>query len=467
MRRFLPLTVFIFCLVLMVQHHAWAQTDNSETVLKTPASLEADHKSQSIFDRLKQTNGTLYEALAAAYQNNPTLQAARIEVLAVEEELSQAISGFRPTISASADITHTDTKTKGTSFITSDGGNTSKSAELSVNQPLFKGGSTVAKIGQAKNNINAEQLALSATEQSILYDAAVAYMDVLKNKAVLDLDENNSRLVARELEQTQNRFIVGELTRTDVSQSEARLAKAKAGAIKSNGALKNSIVLYRKIVGMPPPIDIAYPNKSIPLPDTQEEIVALAESNNRNVLKAKYIKAAAKDNVSSIFGELLPQISALGSLNKTYDPNDGLDEQRQATIGVSASIPLYTGGATLSRVREAKKRANKRQIEIIEARNTARQEALQNWESLKSAREETKARQTQIKASRIAQEGVHYESELGERTTLDVLNANQELLDAQVSFITAKRDEIVAEFALARSLGVLVPQNFGFSTINP
>lgn len=460
----------ILCLcmaiTLFVPTDSWAE-EGDAFILEAPTSLLSSTKSKSILDDLAQTNGTLYEALASAYSTNPTLKAARAKLLAVKEQLSQAQSGFKPTVSIDADITHTDTDTKGTSFIAKDGGNTSKSASLNISQPLFRGGRTYSDIGQAKNSINAEQLSLSAIEQGVIYDAAVVYMDVLQNQALLDLNNNNTTLAARELEQAQNRFTVGESTRTDVSQSEARLANSHANVIKMRGQLNSSIALYKQIVGAPPPINIAYPDKSISLPDTLEGVIALAESNNRNVLRAKYINAAAKDNVNSVRGELYPQIAALGRFNKSYDPNDGLDEQSQASVGISASIPLYTGGATLSRAREAKKIANQRKIEIVAARNEARQMALYNWESLQTAIEETKARQVQIDASHIAQEGVHYEAELGERTTLDVLNANQELLDAQVSLITAKRNQIVAEFALARSLGILVPQNFGFSTVNP
>ena len=292
-------------------------------------------------------------------------------------------------------------------------------------------------------------------------------MNVLRDKAVLELNENNYQLVSRELEQAQNRFTVGELTRTDVSQSEARLAEADAAVINANGNYKSAIAIYRRLVGSPPPSDIGYPVEKFELPTTLDQAVNLAETNNRAVLQSQFITAAAQDNIDSVFGELLPQVSAVGRLNKSYDPSDFIDEQRQGAVGVTASIPLYQAGSTRSRIREAKKQANRRHMQILEAKDQARQDVISNWEQLEAASAETRARESQIKAARIAREGVHYETEFGERTTLDSLNANQELLDAQVDYIKARRGEVVARFALARSLGVLVPQNLGFSTITP
>lgn len=460
--------IFAASIALLLGGITAASAQEAESYLYAgPVSIMADEHTTSFLNHLSETNGTLYEAIALAYENNPTARAARAELLAVEELLDQAKAGYRPTISADGDITHTDTDTKGQSFITSDGTNTSKSAALNLSQPLYRGGSTAADISGARNNITAQSLSLSATEQSIIYEAAAAYMDVLQSKAIFELNEQNYNLVSKELEQAQNRFTVGEVTRTDVSQSEARLAAANANIITAKADYKSAIAVYRRIIGSPPPIDMAYPEKLFDLPENLEDAISVSQTNNREVLQAKYINAAAEDNVDSVFGELFPQVSAKGSLNKTYDPSDFIEEQRQTSIGVTASIPLYQAGSTRSRIREAKKRANQRYIQILDAQNLAKQETISNWEAFEAAKAETIARQAQIEAARIAQEGVQYETEFGERTTLDALNANQELLDAQVGLVTAKRNEIVARFALGRSLGLLVPQNFGFSSITP
>ena len=435
-----------------------------------PASFAADTteiEQTSVFDSLSELNDSLYEVLALAYTNNPTARAARRELLVVREKLQQAQAGFKPRITAEADIIHTDTKTEGQNLFDSDGGNLSKSTSLNLNQPLFRGGRTYAEISAAKNTIAAQELSLSATEQYVIYNATVAYMNVLRDEAVLKLNRQNYKLVAREKEQAENRFSVGELTRTDVSQAAARLAEADADVITANGDLKRSLAVYRQIVGSPPPRDMAYPKTAIELPVTLDEALSLADSNNRDVLISKFVKEAAKDDVNNQYGAFLPEIFAIGNLTKNYDASDFVDEQRQASIGVAATIPLYIAGTNLSKVRQAKKTENQRAIQIIEAEEQARQETISNWESLLAAKAEVKARQTQIEAARIAREGVQYELEFGERTTLDALDANQELLDAKVKLITAKRDEVVAQFALARSLGVLVPQRLGFSSITP
>lgn len=430
------------------------------TIIETPTERD-------IVASLDKRNNSLFQALETAYQNNPRARAARAELLAVEEQLPQAQAGFKPSVTANADITYVDTQTEGTSFITNDGGNTSKSGSLNLSQPLYRGGRTLAEVSQAKNVISSQALYVSAIEQEILFLAAQAYMDVLRDEAVLALNLNNRDLVAREKEQAENGFLVGELTRTDVSQADARLAEMDAVVIMAQGNVKKSRAVYQQIIGSPPMKEMAYPETIIEVPEDLEDVVSIVQTNNRAVLQSKFIKEAAVDNIDSRIGAMLPEISAIGQFNKSYDPSDFIQEQRQAAIGVTATIPLYQAGTNLSRVREARKTANQRVIEITVAQEAARQEAISNWEQLKAAQAEVKARQAQIEAARIAREGVQYEAELGQRTTLDALDANQELLDAQVSLIKAMRDEVVARFALAETLGLLVPQKLGFTSITP
>lgn len=429
--------------------------------------LFQNDKANSIVSVLENKNNNLYDALKLAYQNNPSLRAARQEYLATEEDIIQAQAGFKPNISASADVIYTHTETQGSSFITTEGGNVSKAGTVEVEQPLFKGGTTHYNVRGAKKRVSAQALRLSEIEQGVLNDSSVAYMNILRDQAVLKLNENNYDLVARELERAQNRFQVGELTRTDVSQSEARLAEADAELINAKGQYKASVAAYQQIIGEVPTGNPALPLSRLSLPDSLAEAIELGLSNNRMVLQSEFMESSSKEDIGSIRGELLPQISAVGRLDQVFDQSDFVDEQTRAALGVEASIPLYKGGELRSRLRAAQKTANQRRSETQQVKNEARQEVISNWEALETARAAAKARQSQMKAARVAREGVLYEAEFGERTTLDALNANQELFDAQVAYITARRDEVVAEFALARTLGVLVPQNLGFSTINP
>lgn len=452
-------------ILLLVSYPVFAQ--EQENYIDGPSVLLKDYSNVPIIEGMGKVNDVLYEVLALTYQNNSTIRAARAELLAVKEQLAQAESGYLPNISADFDVTHTDTDSTGDSFITSDGGNTSKSASLNLKQPIFKGGTTRAKVKQAQNTIAAQKFNLSETEQKMLYEAVVAYMNLYRDQAVYNLQKNNQRLVAKELDQALSRFKVGEITRTDVSQSEARLAEAKAGVIDAQAAVKTSMATFGQVVGSPPPVNMGYPVVKFKMPQTLTEAIELAETNNREIIQARFYKRAANSQVSSLKGELLPQISAIGRLDKSYDQSDFIEEQRQAAIGLSASIPLYMGGATRSRIREAKKVEMQRAEQINMAKDSVKQQVISNWEIWESARAETLARISQVDAAAIAQEGVHYEAEYGERTTLDVLNANQELLNAQVELLKTKRDEIVARFALAQTLGLLVPQNLGFSTVKP
>lgn len=412
-------------------------------------------------------NKNLFDALETAYQNNATLQAARMEYKVSQQQLDMAHSGMRPTISADGDITYSHTTTEGQSFVSSDGSNTSKSASVNLNQPVFRGGSTLADIKEAKNIITAQSLALSATEQNILHQVAIAYMDLLQSHAIVKLNQRNIDLVSRELERAEAGFQVGELTRTDVSQAKSRLSRAKADLITVQADLMKAKATYHRVVGEPFEGEPTYPPHGVYLPKTLPIAISLAESNNRNVLRSKFVTRAARNSVKSIQGELLPQVSAQSGIGRIYDQSDFIDEQDQFTLGLSASIPLYQGGATRTRVREAKILANQRYLEVIDAKQVAKEETIAAWENLKAAKAEIGARKSQVEAAKIAQEGVQYEVDVGERTILDKLNANQELLDAEVELTKAKRNEIVAQFALAEILGVLVPQKLGFSSINP
>lgn len=451
-------------ILLLNSYPVLAQDKGNASVIDGPTTLLKNYDSSSVLKGLDNVNDVLYEVLSLTYLNNTTIRAARAETLSIQEQLTQAKSGYLPKVEAVADVTYTDTKAEGNSFIVSNGGNTSKSAGLNLNQPLYRGGSTQANITQSQNIIAAQEFNLSGIEQMTLYDAVVAYMDLYRDQAVLELRNNNKRLVEKELDQAKARFKVGEITRTDVSQSEARLADAKAGVINAQAAVKTSMAVFQQVVGSPPPIDMGYPVIKFDIPTILDEALSLAESNNRDILQARFIKQAANARIDSVKGELLPQINAIGRLDKSYTPSDFIDEQRQAAVGVTASIPLYTGGATQSRIREAKKIELQRAEQVNAVREQVKKEVISHWEDWEAAKAETVARVSQVEASTVAREGVHYETEFGERTTLDSLNANQELLTAQVELIKSKRNEIVARFGLARSLGLLVPQNLGFST---
>ncbi len=405
---------------------------------------------------------SLYDALLISFENNPSLRAARAELLAVHERLPQAFAGWKPTVTGEAGLTVTDIE--GSNFGNADG-STEKDYLLSVSQPLFRGGSTFAEVASARNVIASQTYVLRAREQDVMLDAVTAYMDVLRDEALLQLARNNRDVISRELEATRDRFDVGELTKTDVSQAEARQANADANIVRALGNLNSSRAIFEKVVGTVPG-NLKPPQMiSSLLPDTLEAAVLQSEAQNPRVLSAINAHRASEDDVDDVFGELLPAVGVFGSWNKTYDPSPGLsDEQTAKAIGISATIPLYEAGSVRSRVRQAKHTANQRYLEILEARRQVRQEAISNWENLQASEAEIRSRQAQVKAASVAQEGVRAEAEFGSRTVLDTLDADQELLDARVALVTAQRNEIVAQFALLSTIGLLRPETLGIET---
>ncbi len=400
---------------------------------------------------------TLSWVLRTAYLENLALNSGRADLLATQEELPQAQAGWKPTITADADVTNTDSD-DGT---TGDDNNTSKGAGLALTQPIYRGGRTTAQSASARHIINARSEILRGQEQDIFESAAIAYMDVLRDEALLELRRQNQDLQNRQLKATSDRFEVGELTKTDVSQSQARLAGAEADVIDAQGNLNSSRAVFEQVVGLPADA-LSPPDVKLTLPDRLDDVIQQAEENSPFVLAALSTHQAAEEDIDDVYGELLPQVGFFTTLDKTYDPPSGSDDRTDRSIGIEASVPLYEAGATRSRVRQAKHTANSRYLDILDAKRQVREEAVRNWEDLQAARAQITSRQSQVDASRVAQEGVRQEAEFGARSVLDALDADQELLDAQVALVVARRDEVVAQFSLLASLGLLSPEILGF-----
>lgn len=400
---------------------------------------------------------TLESVLAYSYQNNPTLLAARAELYSVQEDLPQAQAGWKPTVGADANIQKS--WIDGSNF--GGDGTTSKTIGAEVSQPLFRGGRTVAATDEAKYRISAQRALLRALEQEVLLAVATAYVDVVRDEALVQLQEKTKSVIARELEASRDRFELGEITLTDVSQAEARLARAEADRTSAVGDLKVSRARYSSLVGYYPG-RLGKPVLNFTFDNDLEKLIAEGERYNPSVHAAAYLQKSAEYNVDEIFGELLPTVQLFGNWQRDYDPQPGLiEESTTKAIGVSASIPLYQAGSVRSRVRQAKHTANQRYIEILESRRNVREQVTVAWQNLKTTQAEIDSRMAQVKAARVAQEGVREEAFLGARTVLDTLDADQELLDAETALLSAERDEIVAEFQLAAALGMLTPRYLG------
>ncbi len=400
---------------------------------------------------------TLAEALAAVYLNNPTLLGERASLRSTDEQVPRALSGWRPTVRVTAEVGKADIDSE-ISFQTADEVRTPATVALTLTQPLFRGGLTVAETRNAENLVLADRALLVETEQNVLLDVVSAYMDVLRDQEVLNLAINNEQRLRRQLQAARDRFEVGEVTRTDVSQAEARLAQARATRVQAEGTLQISRANYRRVVGKLP-AKLNRPTKIIRIPVNQKIVVENASRGAPDLVAARFAETAARHNVDVITGELLPTISLNGSLTRSVGVSSRKNRTSTGSITAQIVIPLYQAGLPSSRVRQAKQIVSQRYQEIIDARRIAIEAATQAWHNLQTARAQVRAFAVAVNANTTALDGVRQEAAAGLRTVLDVLDAEQELLDSRVNLVRAQRDVVVTSYNVWRSMGVLTAGN--------
>ena len=400
----------------------------------------------------------LQDALVQAYQNNPALLAERARLRATDETVAQALSNWRPTVSISGDAgyeyrsrTLTGADKEGKTPLP-------RNAALSVDQNLYRGGQTLAATPRAENLVRSDRARLLGIEQAVMLSAATAYVDVVRDKAVVELRVNNERVLRRQLEATRDRFSVGEVTRTDVAQAESRLSRSTAERIRAEGDLVNSRAAYRNVVGTAPgKLAPAKPLRDLPANET--ETVSLARERNFAVIEADFVERAARDQVDQVTGELLPTVTLSGDMSRDFEGVNSDSETDTVSIIANVSVPLYQSGSVSSRVREAKQVVAQRRNERNRAVRDAREEGTRAWEDLETARAQIRSFTAEVRATTIALEGVQQEALVGSRTVLDVLDAEQELLDASVSLVRAERDEVVAAYQLRSAVGRLTAES--------
>ncbi len=413
---------------------------------------------------------TLQDALATAYTTNPTLEAQRAHLRATDEQVPQALSNWRPTITLTGDVSRTSTYAKSPTsafdpftFTNSDvlasqnTRATGKDIGLTVTQPLFRGGRTVAQTRQAEALVAADRAALASTEQTVLLNVVNAYLNVVLYQAVLDLSINNEQVLQRQLDATNDRFRVGEVTRTDVAQAESRLSAAHADRTQALGNLRAAQANYVNTVGHPPE-NLAAPGAVPGLPTSVDQARDLALAQNPSVANAKYTYDAAEHGVDLVAGELLPTVSLNGQVLRNYDFEGPQTYERIYQAGVNVTVPLYQQGQEYARLRAQKHTAGQSRIDVDVATRDTIESVTRSWEALMTARARITSYSDQITAARVALEGVQRESQVGSRTVLDVLNAEQELLNAQVNLVQAQHDETVAAFQLKSTIGQLTAQ---------
>lgn len=401
------------------------------------------------------------EALGQAYRDNPTLNAARAELRSVDERVPQALSGWRPQIFGSFDVGSVYSRN-------SPGGDAHRNtatAALQVTQALFRGFRTVNSTRQAEAIVRAQRESLRSTEQTVLTDAATAYMDVISTSAIVSLRRSNVSFLAEQVRAAQDRFEVGEGTRTDVSQARARFSEAQSSLNLALANVNTARAIYRQIVGSDPKTLSARTNVYGQLPKSVEEAMRLGAGQHPAILSAQHLVDAGVFAVKTIEGELLPTVTLEGNLARQWSPPSArtIDTVDSASVYGRVTIPIYQGGAVSSRVRQAKEDLGQARVQLDVARDQVRAAVVSAWGQYQAAVASIAAAQDAVAANQLALEGVIEEQRVGQRTTLDVLNAQLELVNSRVNLVTAERDRTVAAYALMSATGSLTADRIGLA----
>lgn len=411
---------------------------------------------------------TLSDALAAAYANNPTLQAERATLRGTDENVPAALAGWRPTVtlSGSAGYTQGNITAPGTNLLgqTVDTTTTQNrdmgAVQAQITENIYNGGGTKAATSQAKNKVMAERANLINIEQQVFSNVVSAYVTVIENQQLLALAINNAQVLKEQLKATQDRFSVGEITRTDVAQSESALAQAEAQVQTARGNLQTAKAQFRAVVGLEPAH--LTPPQPLALPvQNKKEVAAYASANNPTVVQAQFNQSAASDGVDIAWSKLMPQLSVQGVLYKQINQAEANYTSNGAEALLSLTVPLYQGGSEYAAIRQAvQQRENARQ-EVELQRRTAVQNAEQYWETLVATRATIVSTRAEIAANQIALDGTEREAIVGSRTTLDVLNAQQLLLQSQVSLVQSLANLVTASYNVASAMGRLTARDIG------
>jgi outer membrane protein len=397
---------------------------------------------------------TLESALARAYVGNPTLNAQRASTRATDENVPRALSGYRPRVTGTADVgaQYQEGNTGSNNFVQR---TFPRGAALQVDQTLFNGFRTYNQTQQAESQVLSARETLRSSEQDTLFNASQAYMDVLRDTASLNLQRNNVEVLEEQLRQTRDRFNVGEVTRTDVAQAESRLALGRSQVSAAESNLRASIARFRQVVGVEPR-ELA-PGRPLDrlVPPTLDSAVRIGLNEHPAVHSALHALDAAELFVKVTEGELFPTLGLTGSASQRYDQGGPNNTIFTASVVARLTVPIYEGGEVYARVRQAKETAGQRRIEAESTRDAVRAAVVTAWGQLDAAKAQIIASQAQVQAAEVALAGVREEARVGQRTTLDVLNAQQELLTARVNLITAQHDRVVFSYSVVRAVGRL------------
>ncbi|MBM3607761.1 MAG: TolC family outer membrane protein [Alphaproteobacteria bacterium] len=410
---------------------------------------------------------TISGALAKAYSNNPQLNVQRANTRVVDENIPRATAGYRPTITASGDagLQQNEAWRPQTGFVpgTSTTSNTMpRGYGLTVQQNIWNGNRTLNSVRQAESQVMLSREQLRSVEGIVLANGAIAYMNVLRDTAILNLRNNNVRVLEQQLKQTQDRFQVGEVTRTDVAQAEAALAVGRSDAFVAQSNLQNSIAVYRQVIGaQPKSLSPARPLDRM-MPKARNSAIQNALRTHPDIVAALHNADAASLAVKVSEGALMPTVNLQGNVSQRFDlQNVAGTRARTASIVGSLSIPLYDGGLATATIRQAKEQYGAARLQVELQREAVRAAVVSNWGQWENSARVIAAQQAAVRAAEIALAGIREEARVGQRTTFDVLNAQQQLLIARVNLVTAQRDRVVSSYTVLQATGDLNAQRLG------
>ena len=411
---------------------------------------------------------TLREALVSTYRANPTLTGQRESLKSTDAGVAIARAAGRPTVSASAALTR-DITQAGTLLRTSKGPFLSSGVDLTV--PLYQGGGVRNNIKAAKTRVEAGRAILRAVEGDVFTEAVAAYMDVIRDRAIVELNQNQVKVLSTNLAAARDRFEIGDVTRTDVAQSEARLSIGRSNVAVAQGRLTASEENYRRVVGNSP-ADLQPPPPLPPFPATADQAVQIALSNNPDLIAVTRQAEAAGYDVRSSRASRLPSVSAIGSADYVrifggtagFNSNTGQSSTLTGTatsVGVQGRVPLYQGGLPAARIRQAQAIEGQTLEQRVGTERAVVSNTRSSFAIYQAATGAIASNQVAVSANELALEGARAENSVGTRTILDVLNAEQELLNSQVLLVTARRDQYVAGFQLLNAMGQAEADDLG------
>jgi outer membrane protein len=400
-----------------------------------------------------------------AYRNNPSLEAKRAELRATDEQVSQALSNWRPSADANASVGKTNQYAPELApFENPRYTGNARSYGVQVKEPLFRGFRTIAETEAAEKQVLAGRAKLESAEQQLFVDTATAYLGVLRDETILNLERSHEAVLEDKLKETNARSRYGELTRTDVRQAQSRLARAHASRYQAESELSQDRASYLRLVGAPPE-GLQAPALSLEDSPLLADVFHLAETHNPEVLSAQYAVEQADAEIKLNRGSLLPEVDLVGDSTRSYGTDITLPGREDSSqVLVQLTVPLYRSGTDYSKTRAAQQTASQRREELDEARHKAHETADNAWAALQSSQSALDADKNEADAAADALAGVREENRVGTRTTLDVLNAEQELLDARIDQVKSQHDRDLAVLQIKASEGYLTADNLKLPT---